>query len=224
MALRGDLYNLIVNELDSAPLVEEFILSDLANISAVANALQPLVIARLKTRVSVSAIGMTLRRYKARMKSRVPIRKKFPKSTEIRMIDSLVKVSARADKRGLQAWSSLRNLLEKRVDEILLLDQGAYEVSITTHARHKATILKAFKKCTMTAVLDDVGCITVDWPSITKDIPGMYYRVTRALARRDISVQSFHSIGIEMMIVVRGEVLVKAHSTVRDLLSNSEFE
>ena len=224
MAKPGDLYNIIERELNSAPVVEEFILSGLANISAVAEAFQPLVNAKIKGHVSRAAIGMTLRRYKSRKLESVPLKKKFPRSIDIRVCSSLVEVSARADSRAVRALCNLQKSLERKEKEILLFGSGMYELSVTTDLRHKNAVLRAFRQSEITSILPDIGCITVDWPPITKDIPGMYYRVTRALSRRDISVQSFHSIGLEMMIIVRSDVLSKAYTTICNLLSNSEFE
>ena len=218
------LATIVSEELNAAPVIEEFLLSGLANITAISIVLRPLIVSRLGKRVSPAAIGMALRRYKARTKRTVPIKKRFPSSIEIRPLTSLVEIGIRKDGHTLKRLQAFQHQLTLRGDEICTIAHGAYEVVILAHQRHTKRIYQSMRDCRFTSEVTQLGCVTVDWPSTTKDIPGIYYRVTRALSRREISIQSFHTIGSEMMILVREDVLPQAYTTIRQLLSNSEFE
>lgn len=224
MSTEQKLAAIIEEELSAAPVVEEFLLTGLANITAVSIVLRPLVVARLKRPVSFAAIGMAIRRYKLRTKKTVPHKRKFPSSIQIRAVPDLVEIAYRKTPSTLARMERVQKRLMSIESEVKLIAHGLYEVVFFVEQSHATAIHKIMRGSRTTSHVQRLGCVTVDWPASTKDIPGIYYRVTRALARREISIQSFHTIGSEMMIVVQGDLLQGAYTTIAQLLSNTEFE
>lgn len=221
---RSRLSTVLEAELRSAPVIEEFLLSGIVNVSAMATALKPLVVARLNREIPVTTIGMALRRYKSRSGDKLVNKKKFPRRITIRSIGSLSEIAFRIDEKGMRSLAKLSSRLARNKSTVFISGHGAYEISVLADKKLMPQIIAEMKGARPTSKIKDAACVSVDWPASTKDIAGIYYRVTRALARREISIQSFHTIGAEMMIVVRESDLSRAHATISQLLSNKEFE
>jgi hypothetical protein len=131
---------IVEEELQSAPVIEEFLLSGLANITAVAIVLRPLIVSRLSKRVSIAAIGMALRRYKARTKKTVPMKKRFPSSIEIRPIHSLIEIGIRKDLVSTRRAHNLQKVFTTSKDEVSTIAYGAYEIVILAQENHEKRI------------------------------------------------------------------------------------
>ena len=72
----------------------------------------------------------------------------------------------------------------------------------------------------ITSEHDNLAYVTVNWEKITKDIPGIYYRVTRSLAFKNVSMYSLYTIGSEMMIFFKEDVFLEAYQTIVNILQN----
>jgi aspartokinase len=104
--------------------------------------------------------------------------------------------------------------------DLLTITEGFYEIVIFTSQKYRKQIRKLLGKLKPSSELSNLAIVTVNWPASTKNIPGIYYRITRALAIRQIAIQSFHTIGSEMMIIVSEESFGRAHETIYSLLYN----
>jgi hypothetical protein len=68
----------------------------------------------------------------------------------------------------------------------------------------------------------DLGFISVNFPIELRNVPGIYSLITSSLAEAEISIHSFHTIGGEILILVKNEDLVHTQEVLRSLLVSSE--
>ena len=119
---------------------------------------------------------------------------------------------------------NILRIIDKKIKhnkgDILASIERSYEILIFSNQHNKAIIKEALSKQKITSELDNLAYVTVNWEKITKDIPGIYYRITRSLAFKGISIQSFHTIGAEMMIFFKEDVFLQAYTTISNLLQN----
>jgi hypothetical protein len=165
MSTEQKLAAIIEEELGAAPVVEEFLLSGLANITAVSIVLRPLVAARLKRPVSFSAIGMAIRRYKMRTKKTVPHKKKFPSSIQIRAVPNLVEIAYRKTTSTLARIKRVQKKLTSIDSEVKLIAHGLYEVVFFVEQSYTKAILKIMESSRTTSyvqgsvVLPSIGLL-----------------------------------------------------------------
>lgn len=112
--------------------------------------------------------------------------------------------------------------IKRHKGEFLSVVEGTYEIVIFTNQTNKTHVLEAIRKQKITSELDNLAYVTVNWAKVTKDIPGIYYRITRELALKNISIQAVHTIGAEMMMLFKEDVLVEAYATIEKLLSDAD--
>lgn len=79
------------------------------------------------------------------------------------------------------------------------------------------TILKNEK---VTWEINNLSLISIEFSKTTKDTPGIYYQITRALASKSISIQSYHTIGSELNILIKNKDFTHAHELISSLLEN----
>src|SRR3989338_8256899 len=212
--------HLVKKELEKNPFLIDVLQQELINISALALKLQPAIEKELGMRVKSSAIGMGLRRYAFKTGQKSIFTWNFPKNLEISTKSQIYEVAIEKTSHISKIHDYLYRHIKRQKGEFLSLAEGTYEVVIFTNQKNKKIVKKAIHKQKITSELDNLGYVTVNWEKITKDIPGIYYRITRALAFRNISIQSFHTIGAEMMIFFKEDDLVDAYETIGNLLQN----
>ena len=210
----------IHNALEKDPILLGFIQMGLANISAVAELLHTRL--ELDPSVSYSAVGMAIRR---RIQDLIEIEDsthwEFPDNLEISTSSQIYEIAFRQSSASNNITSKIKKSLDSNKGTFLSIFEGQYEVVVCTNQRNKSLVKKAIPRNKITSEVDDIAYVTVNWDKCTKDIPGIYFRITRALALKGISIQSFHTIGAEMMIMVQSENLSEAHSTLCSLLRGS---
>ena len=197
--------------------------SGVGNVSAIAASLQRSIESELGRSCSRSAIGMAIRRRVSSKKRRAPQLRGFPKHIEISSRTGIYEVAIPCNEKGREAADKVRRSLQLSKGDILFVAEGNYEIAIKTSRQHKAQLTKALGRIRATSELDNLACVTVNWPSSTKSIPGIYYRVTRALAMREISIQSFHTVGAEMMIFVKDDVLDHTYAAISQMLRDEKM-
>jgi len=212
--------HLVKKELEKNPFLIDIMQQELINISALAIKLQPTIEKELGKKVKMSAIGMGLRRYALDMSKKSIFQWKFPKNLEISTKSQIYEVAIERTPKVKKILDYLYNNIKREKGEFLSFNEGTYEIAIFTNQKNKRYVRKAIAKHKITSECDNLAYVTVNWEKITKNIPGIYYRITRALAFRNISIQTFHTIGAEMMIFFKEDKLVDAYQVIGDLLHN----
>lgn len=69
----------------------------------------------------------------------------------------------------------------------------------------------------------ELGFISIDFPITLRKVAGVYSQVTSALFLAGISIHSFHTIGGEILILVKNEDLLKAQEILAAFLSEQKY-
>ena len=209
----------IVRELERRSDLIELLHDDLANVSAVADLLRAKVEREFQGPISSAAAGMAVRRY---LRASAPKRmdRAFPKHIEILTRSQIYEVAVQRNAKGEEIARKVRKEVAPEKSDFLSVIEGSYEIVFFTSQRNKARLLQIIGRNKKTSEIDSLGCVTVNWPPITKSIPGIYYRITRALALGGISIQSFHTVGAEMMIFVDESSLGAAYEALERVLNH----
>ncbi len=212
--------HLVKKELQKNPFLIDVLQQELVNISALALKIQPTIEKELGEKVKLSAIGMALRRYATEISEKSIFNWKFPENLEVSTKSQIYEVAIEKNPNVKKIVEYLYTHIQRQKGEFLSIVEGTYEIMIFTNQKNKKIVREAIKKHKITSECDNLAYVTVNWEKITKDIPGIYYRITRALAFRGISIQSFHTIGAEMMIFFKEDKLVDAYQVMGNLLQN----
>ncbi len=206
----ASLREIVWQEVQKQPILLEALRQRLANVSAVAGSLQASVQKQTGTKVTVEAVGMALRRLLSEETSRPKQEWKVPKHIEITSRTQIYEVAVARSAQSRRTVDIAKRKLELASGDFLSVIEGSYEIVIFTNQKHKARIRKLISPCDITSELSNLAYVTVNWPRETKDIPGIYFRITGALAMKNVSIQSFHTVGAEMMIFVKEDVFQEA--------------
>lgn len=212
--------HLVKRELEKNPFLIDVLQQELINVSALALKIQPAIEKELVKRVKTTAISMALRRYTSETSKKNIFQWKFPKNLEVSTKSQIYEVAIEKTPNAKKIFDQLHHNIKRQKGEFLSFVEGTYEIIIFTNQRNKKQVKKAIKNQKITSENDNLAYVTVNWEKFTKDIPGIYYRITRALAFRNISIQSFHTIGAEMMIFFKEDDLVNAYNIVNNILHN----
>jgi aspartokinase len=197
----------------------ELLFAGLANISAVAERLRPSLEKELKARFTSTAVSMAIRRH-LKTAAPAPKRKPFPPHIAVTTKRGLWEVAITNNERNRTLVERIRKSISLEAGEQFDVLQGTFRIVLATAKRNKAKILKLLGAQKDLLEVDDLACVTVNWPASTKDIPGIYYRITRALAQANISIQTFQTIGSEMTIFIKEDTLEFAHESLLTVMSN----
>jgi aspartokinase len=210
---------LVSEEISKNSFLAEVLSSGLGNISAVAEEIKPSIEERLGKSVPSLTLGMAIRR---QIKSLTPIQSRkyrWPKPDEVSCRNNIYGVAiARSDKSSELA-DKIRKALVIYPGDFLVIAAGSYEIAFSTSQRNKSALQKLIGKHKKTSEVENISAVTVNWPPLTKDIPGIYYAITRSLALKKITIQAFHTIGSEMMVLVDEKSLALAYETLLGLFA-----
>ncbi len=209
----------IVRELERRSDLIELLHADLANVSAVAELLKSKVTAESGSAISSAAAGMAVRRY-LRSGEKIRRPRPFPRHIEILTRSQIYEIAIQRNLKAEEIARRVRKEIGQEKSDFLSVIEGSYEIVFFTSQRNKEKLLHFIGKSKKTTELDNLGCVTVNWPPVSKSVPGIYYRITRALAFNGISIQSFHTVGAEMMIFVEESALRSAYEALERVLNH----
>ncbi len=212
--------HLVKKELERNPFLSDLLSDGLLNVNALAERLEPAIQSELGKKVKRSAIGMAIRRFSEQNNL---LRKKFvlPTGMEVSTKSNVFEVAVEKNPDTPKILQKLYSTLKREKGEFLSVFEGSYELVIFTNQAKKQEVLRANQGNKITCEVNNVCCISVNWPKETKDVPGIYYQITRALAFESIPIQSFHTIGSEMLLVFKKEVFLQAFKAIEKTLGNS---
>ena len=210
--------HIVYQELSKNPFLTEVLALGLANVSAVANFIHPTVQQEFKKPVKYSAVGMAIRRYMDNIPYRSIFKFKFPKDLEISTMSDIYEIAIERTPFSDRTMFSLRKMLSKRKGNFLSIIEGTYEIAFYTNQKNRLLLRKILRRYKTTSERENLSFVSVNFSQDTKEIPGIYYHITRSLAYKGLSIQSFHTIGSEMTIFVKSEILVETLKTIIQLL------
>jgi hypothetical protein len=208
--------HLVKKELDHNPVLLDLLKEGLLNITAVAEKIAPGVEGELRKKVKTSAVSMAIRRYVDELSP-----KKFhwrvPTDMEVSTRSQVYEVAIERTPEVPVILKSLYKEVDREKGQFISVIEGNYEFVVFTNQAKKQQIRMALHGQRITSETENLAYVSVNWKRETKDIPGIYYLITRALAFRGISIQSFHTIGSEMILFFKEDALMEAHRTIADI-------
>lgn len=102
------------------------------------------------------------------------------------------------------------------------LVEGEKEIVVMTDYPIKDLVSRRAVKKVLNNITEDLGYVSIDFPIEMRKIPGIYSLVTYALASENIPIHSFHTIGGEILILVKNEDLVRTQEVLHFLLFSAE--
>ncbi len=205
-------------ELEKNPILIEMIHKKLVNISAAAKNLHTKIEKEIGKKVEVAAVSMAIRRFILDYSAKPIFQFSFPKDIEIATKSKIYEVAIEKTPEISKILEYIYAHIKRHKGEFLSVVEGTYEIVIFTNQKNKQYIQEALRSQNITSECNDLAYATINWEKTTKDIPGIYYQITRELALKNISIQSVHTIGAEMMILVKEDALVDAYRAILDLL------
>lgn len=207
--------HLVKKELEKNPFFIDMLQQELVNISAIAAKIAPIIQKQLGKEVKTSAIAMAIRRYTTDLRQKPVYQWEFPDNLEISTKSQIYEVAIEKTPDILKILRDIHQHIKK--GEFLSVVEGTYEILIFTNQSKKKYVREALKGQKITIELDNLAYVTVNWEKITKDIPGIYYRVTRALALKGIPIQSMQTVGSEMMLFFKQDVFLDAYQIIGNM-------
>ena len=208
------------HELSSYPFILDMLQQDVLNVSAVAEKLSPKIKAELRKEVKITAISMALRRVAQEFSKKQMFHWKFPRNIEISTKSNIYEIAIKKEAHLHNLWGDIRRRLGNKAGTFLSLVEGNYETVFLTNQSNKKILKHVLRNSEMTSERDFLGYLSVNFEPDTKNIPGIYYQITRALAFNDISIQSCHTMGAELILLFKREDVMRAHEAVTNLIEN----
>ena len=210
--------HIVKKELEENPFVIDILQQGLANVTAVAGKMQDVIEKEMGKQVSISSISMSIRRYMAECSKKEMFKWQFPDNLEVATKSKIYEVAIEKTPRFREISKRIDKAIDKNKGDFLSIIEGTYEIVIFTNQKNKDIIKNLLSGEKIHSELNNLTYITIDWPKITKDIPGIYYRITRALAFKGISIQAFDTIGTEMILFFKEQVFADAYETIMRVL------
>ncbi len=215
---------LVRRELQSNPFLLEIIQRQVANVSAVAERLKEPMELELGKKVKTSAISMAIKRFVESFPGNAMFTFKLPENLEISTKSNVYEVAMERTSDVFEIMTKIGKKIDLAKGDFFSVVEGTYEIAFFTNQKNKDSLKKLLVGKKITSELDNLSYVSINWNRNTKDVPGIYYRITRLLAFKGISIQSFHTIGAEMMIFFKEEVFFEAYQTISQLLQDSDKE
>lgn len=203
------------------PFLTRYARNGLVNLNALArliklNSKQP------NDSTSLAALGMDLRRYIAKTPKTLITLFDFSKYslqliTRTNIHEIILNKNLANRKRCLGVISEI-----SKTKYFVSIVEGEKEIMVMTDQPLKELLEIKGLKNIINHQTSNLGFISVNFPIELRDIPGIYGLITSSLAEEEISVHSFHTIGGEILILVKNEDLVHTQEILRSLLVSSD--
>ena len=211
---------LVKNELYKKPILLDMFQQNLLNVSAVAETFYPTITKQLGKEVKLTAVSMAIRRVAENFSQRDIFTWEFPSDLEISTRSHIYELAIKRDSKIHHLVAKIREQLPRKIGTFLSVVDANYETVLISNQCNKHIIKKILKGKEVTSERDNLGYLTITFESYVKNIPGVYYQITRALALNNIPIQSFHTIGAEVIIHFHSEDLVHGYTIVKKLIEN----
>ena len=214
MILPCSVPEIIIKKLGKNPLYIELLKSNLININALAGGFCKEIYIEYKYKASLPTVSMAIRRYIKKL-PKIKTRT-FPKHIDITTRTGIYEMALPVNLKSKRIAEKIKQSIKST--DFISIAEGSYEIVIFTNQSNREIVRKIIGNTKFNSEVNNLSYVTVNWPPITKEIPGIYYRITGALAHRGISIQSFHTIGSEMMIFIAEADLAGAYDGIKGIL------
>lgn len=186
------------------------------------NALARLIKRFNKDSSSLAALGMKIRRYIAKTPKVLVVPFDFSKYslqliTRTNIHEIILNKNHANRKKCLIVVSEI-----SQTKYFVSIVEGEKEIVVMTDQPFKELLEIKGLKNIVNHKTSDLGYISVNFPIELRDVPGIYSLITSSLAEAEISIHSFHTIGGEILILVKNMNLTHAQEVLRFLLVNSK--
>ena len=212
--------SLVKNYLDKNPFIRDMLMQGVLNITALSEKIRPDIESELKKGVKVSSVSMSVRRAQEELGKKEMFGWKFPTNLEISTKSKIYEISIEHTKSLPQLLEKIKRAIKTEEGQFLNHIEGLYEIVFFTNQTNKDKIKNILKEQKITWEVNNLSLISIEFPKTTKDTPGIYYQITRALASRSISIQSYHTIGSELNILIKNKEFTQAYDLITNLLEN----
>ncbi|KKR32882.1 MAG: hypothetical protein UT63_C0029G0007 [Candidatus Gottesmanbacteria bacterium GW2011_GWC2_39_8] len=167
--------------------------------------------------VSVAALSMDLRRYIAKQPQVSVSPFDFSKYslqlvTRTNIHEIILNKNQENRKRCLEIVYQI-----SKTKHFVTMVEGEKEIVVMTDHPLKDLLKKKIKNL-INNYTDNLGFISVNFPIELRGVPGVYGLITSTLSDMGISIHSFHTIGGEILILVKNVDLVTTQEVLQSLL------
>lgn len=203
------------------PLLARYARNGLVNFNALARLIKEYS-KQTNDSTSLAALGMDLRRYMAKTSKVTVTPFDFSKYslqliTRTNIHEIILNKNLANRRRCLTVVSEI-----SQSKYFVSIVEGEKEILVMTDQPLKEMLRIKGLKSIANHQTSDLGFISINFPIELRDIPGIYSLITSSLAEAEISIHSFHTIGGEILILVKNENLVYAQEVLRSLLVDSD--
>ena len=199
------------------PLLARYARNGLVNLNALARLIRE-ISKQTTDSASVAALGMNLRRYIAKTPKVSVMPFDFSKYslqliTRTNIHEIILNKNLANRNRCLEIISEI-----SQTKYFVSIVEGEKEIVIMTDQPLKELLKTKGLKKIVNHETGNLGFISVNFPIELRDVPGIYGLITSSLAEAEISIHSFHTIGGEILILVKNEDLVHTQEVLQSLL------
>lgn len=209
--------NVIKTFFQENPLLARYAQLGLVNITSLAEYIEK-ANPSLEKKPSIPSVAMTIRRYLESLPkdaSSQHISLELPLHFVVR--SNLQEVIFTKSEKSRELVHKVFQQLSNQGDFSCLIE-GEKEVVLLS-ANPLGEILKEIPiKKQLIRYTQDLGFISIDLPISLREVVGIYSHITSMLAVADIPIHSFHTLGGEILILVKNEDLVKTQEVLRTSL------
>lgn len=164
---------------------------------------------------SLAAIGMNLRRYLSKNPSSSTASIDFQKySLQVVSRSNIQELILNKDTSNRSYCMDIIAKIAKTKSFISLVEGEKEMVLMTDYPLNELV-----QKTNLTNLREGLGFISINFPIELRLQPGIYSIITSSLAEINISIHSFHTIGGEILILVKDEDLTRTQEVLRKLLN-----
>lgn len=195
------------------PLLSKYVQMGLVNITSLAQYLKENNSTNVRAN-TVASIAMSIRRHIAKLpatKPPSPIPQNIPLNLVVRSNITELIFAKDKDNRSLS-----RRIFQEisSTKDFSCLVEGEKEVVLITDRNLHQLMTKNNLQKTISHQTTGLGFISVDLPIRLREVVGVYSLITSTLAVAQIPIHSFHTIGGEILILVKNEDLISAQEVL----------
>lgn len=211
--------NAISHFLKLHPLISVYAQKGLINLNALSRYIKEIG-HEADSSISDAAMGMDLRRYLSKLpktEETIVDFSKYPLQLVVRTNINEVVLNKNNENRKL--YIRIINKISQTKYFISIVE-GEKEIVLMTDYSLKELLEKEKTKNNITHYINGLSFISINFPIELRLVPGIYNIITSCLAEMNISIHSFHTIGGEILILVKEQDLHKTQETLELLLTS----
>lgn len=199
------------------PLLTGYIQKGLINLNALARYIKSND-KKVNNDVSLTALGMELRRTVAKLPKSEIVCLNFSKySLQLVTRTNIRELILNKNQENRKYCLDIVNRISEARHFISMIEGEKEMVVMTDYTTNE--ILEDLKlKKLVTNTTEELGFISVNFPIELRKVPGVYNYITGALVEANISIHSFHTIGGEILILVKNEDILHTQEVLKSLL------